>query len=238
VVRSSFDAYGELARLNVSATELSGRYQTQAEAERRILADVIRKLAIDPRDSLLEIGCGAGNLLIPLSFVTADVVGIDHPNVVAYARRASSGAGIRWLEGRFPDVMPSERFDCILMYSVIHYVPSFPELLPFITAAAGLLKPGGRLLVGDIPNSDRKRRFLESDAGQVFEREWQSARRESPASQSHVFDDATGIGALVDSQILEIVAHARAAGFHAYILPQPRDLPFGHTREDVLIVRP
>jgi 2-polyprenyl-3-methyl-5-hydroxy-6-metoxy-1,4-benzoquinol methylase len=238
VVKSSFDAYGELARSNVSATELSGRYETQAEAERRIVDDVGRKLAIAPGDSLLDIGCGAGNLLIPLSFVTADAVGIDHPDVISYARQYFSGARIRWLAGQFPSVAFTEQFDCILLYSVIHCIPSFPELYPFIDAAAGLLKPGGRLLIGDIPNGDRKRRFLESQAGQIFEGEWQRSRRESPAKQSSVFDGATGIGTLNDAAILEIVARSRANGFHVYILPQPQDLPFGRTREDILIVRP
>ncbi len=238
MVRSSFDAYGELARSNVSATELSGRYETQAEAERRIVADVGRKLAIDPRDSLLDIGCGAGNLLIPLSFVAADAVGIDHPDVISYARQHSCGARIRWLAGQFPDVALNERFDCILLYSVIHYVPSFSELLPFIDAGADLLKPGGRLLIGDIPNRDRKRRFLESEVGQIFEKEWQKSRLESPRKESRIFDDATGIGTLSDAESLEIAARSRANGFHVYILPQPQDLPFGHTREDILVVRP
>jgi 2-polyprenyl-3-methyl-5-hydroxy-6-metoxy-1,4-benzoquinol methylase len=238
VVKSSFEAYGELARSNVSATELSGRYQSQAEAERRIVGDVARKLAIDPADSLLEIGCGAGNLLIPLSFVAADAVGIDHPDVISYASRSSCGARIRWLNGQFPAVAINERFDCVLIYSVIHYVPSFSELLPFINAAAGLLKPGGRLMIGDIPNSDKKRRFLKSDAGQIFEKEWQRSRRESPGNEASVFDGATGIGTFSDTEIFEIATLSRANGFHAYLLPQPPDLPFGHTREDILIVRP
>ena len=30
----------------------------------------------------------------------------------------------------------------------------------------------------------------------------------------------------------------RAQGFHTYLMRQPADLPFGHTREDLLIERP
>jgi 2-polyprenyl-3-methyl-5-hydroxy-6-metoxy-1,4-benzoquinol methylase len=238
MVKSSFDAYGELAKSNVSATELSGRYQSQAEAERRIAGDVWKKLAITPTDSLLEIGCGAGSLLIPLSFLTADAVGIDHPDVISYARQHAGEARIRWFSGQFPGITLDKRFGCILLYSVIHYISSFDEVLALIDAAVALLEPGGRLLVGDIPNRDRKARFLESEAGKIFESEWQRSTLASSKAQSTVFDGAAGIGTLSDREVCNILTRSRGQGFHAYLLPQPPDLPFGRTREDILIVRP
>ena len=38
-----------------------------------------------------------------------------------------------------------------------------------------------------------------------------------------------------DVLVLEIVAFIRGKGFEAFLLPQPIDLPFGGSREDILV---
>jgi hypothetical protein len=38
--------------------------------------------------------------------------------------------------------------------------------------------------------------------------------------------------------VFAVLQRARAAGFHAYVLPQPAHLPLANRREDILIVRP
>jgi hypothetical protein len=45
-------------------------------------------------------------------------------------------------------------------------------------------------------------------------------------------------GKLDDAVVLGIVARCRAAGFDAYLMPQPPVLPMANRREDILIVRP
>jgi cyclopropane fatty-acyl-phospholipid synthase-like methyltransferase len=236
--KSFFDAYGELARANVSTTQMAGRYEIQALAERRIVDDVKTKLVLGAGDRLLDVGCGPGNLLIPLAFASAEAIGIDHPDVIAQARRIFSDPRVKWLEGQFPDVKISGLFDCILAYSVIQYLRSFDDVLAFIEAGAMLLKGGGRFLIADIPNKDKKRRFGESEAGRAFETEWRKSVDNDSSISKNIFDDAIGIGPLDDAAILEITAKFRARDFHVYVLPQSPELPFGHTREDLLIVRP
>jgi 2-polyprenyl-3-methyl-5-hydroxy-6-metoxy-1,4-benzoquinol methylase len=235
---SFFDAYGALARAGVSTTQMSGRYEIQAAAERRIIDDVKRKLSVDVGDRLLEVGCGPGNLLIPLAFATQEAVGVDHPDVIAQARRIFSDPRVKWVAGQFPDVEISGLFDCVLAYSVIQCLRSFDDVLAFIEAGAMLLKPGGRMLIADVPNKDKKKRFSESEAGRAFEADWRRSVELDSSAPVNVFDDAVGVGALDDAGVLRIVAKFRAMDFHAYILPQPPELPFGRTRDDVLIVRP
>jgi len=46
------------------------------------------KLRLGPSNTLLEIGCGAGNLLISLARLVGSAIGIDHENLPAEARRA------------------------------------------------------------------------------------------------------------------------------------------------------
>ena len=59
------------------------------------------------------------------------------------------------------------------MYSMIHYT-SRPWAL--VEAGVNLLKPGGRLLIGDIPNRDAKARFLDSPAGREFAVQWEDRK--------------------------------------------------------------
>ena len=143
--------------------------------------------------------------------------------------------------GFFPDVAVEGRFDRVLVYGVIHILPDWPTLLRFLDAAIGLLAPAGRLLIGDIPNSDRKKRFLGSEAGKIFDAEWKRRMAESGSGAAEdpfaVFSGTASVGTLDDKSLLGLLERYRARGHHTYVVPQRPDLPFGHTREDILIER-
>jgi 2-polyprenyl-3-methyl-5-hydroxy-6-metoxy-1,4-benzoquinol methylase len=241
--RSQFEAYGELACTGVDPTAQAGRYATQREAERLIVLDLLPKLALTPTCHLLEIGCGSGNLLIPLSFLVATATGLDHPNVVSKGRQRFSATGIDWIGGEFPRDRPDQKFDRILVYSVLHCLPDFAAVSSFVRAAAALLGPSGRLVLGDIPNKDCKHRFIASEFGRAFDAQWRAAALAAgPAVAADttrtVFDGISSIGTLDDQMMLDIVAFLRADGFHATIVSQAPDLPFGHTREDIVVIKP
>jgi len=97
------------------------------------------------------------------------------------------------------------------------------------------------MLLGDIPNISKKQRFLKSETGKEFETTWKEKNRipsEALAEANNnlvadpnlvIFDDAT---------VLSLMAFIRGEGFHAYVLPQLTNLPFGHTREDILVEKP
>lgn len=238
---SAFELYAKLARdgASLTDTQLAGRYQCQAEAERLIPLDVAQKLRLAPGDRLFEIGCGTGNLLLPLSFLCESALGMDNEEAVERLSRAAPRQNVSVLVGLFPQGAPQGQFDCVLAYSVIHYFTSLKQVEAFISAALELLAPGGRMLIGDIPNKDLKRRFLTSEAGTAFDKEWRaSASARSSDSHMSTFGCAEMIGAFSDQQLLGIVEQIRSSGCNAYILPQPGELPFGHTREDILAVRP
>ena len=103
----------------------------------------------------------------------------------------------------------------------------------FVDAALSLLKPGGHFLIGDLPNFSKLRRFLSSDAGREYHHSYMKTDRppEVPAF-------ALATERIDDGMVLGFVLRARLAGFDAYLLPQPPDLPLANRREDLLIVRP
>ena len=243
VDRTFFDAYGQLAKAGHDALAMSGRYRSQAGAEKHIVRDIAAKLEAASGNDLLEIGCGAGNLLIPLSFMVDSAVGIDHPEVIAQAQKRASLANLSYIAGPFPQNAPQRQFDRILIYSVIHYLPDMAQVTDFVMAATGMLARGGRMLIGDIPNSGLKQRFLASDFGIAFQKQWEAARQQTgesgkDAEIAGVFAGRKSVGTLDDAMILALAGKIREAGLHAYIERQHPDLPFGHTREDILVIRP
>jgi SAM-dependent methyltransferase len=235
--RKSFENYGLLVSRVRDFTALAGRYSVQKSAERIILRDVLAKLDIRPEHSLLDIGCNAGNLTIPLSFMVARTTGLDHPECLRRMRERFP-TGIELVSGNFLDVALSGPFDRILCYDVLHYLRNPDEVYKFMDKAVGLLAQGGKALFGDIPNVSVKQRFLESAEGIDFSKKWQDQRKHaSEEDQSFVFEPDPELVQFDDRLMLDIIRKYRRTGSQGYILPQAADLPFGHTREDILIVR-
>lgn len=238
----SFEAFGDLGASDLTDTEKAGRHPIQADDEKNIIADVITKLDLGPADDLLEIGCGTGTLMIPLSFMVRNATGIDHENMIGSLRRRFSDGGVHTLAGNFLDIDVEGDFSKILVYSVLHYLSDEDEVVNFLERAVGLLRSGGRLLIGDIPNDDRKRRFAESERGVRFNAAWaQKVQEQSLANDTEEMFARIGRDvqrvAFGDALVLRLVAHFRGRGLDAFIVPQPTNLPFCHTREDILIVQ-
>ena len=235
--------YAEAARLDLPPTLQAGRYDIQAEAERLILADVIAKLQPRPGDRLLDIGAGAGLLTIPLSFMVDAVVAMDHPGVLARLRARFSDGTVQLLPGSFPAVTPKGLFDRIVAYSVIQYVSNVAAAADFVCAAARLLNPGGRLLIADLPNRDVKARLGASARAAQVDRDWVERKRGSttPPELRRAIDERIGgagiMGTFSDADVLALVAALRSAGFNATIAAQDENLPFGLTREDLIVSR-
>lgn len=113
--------------------------------------------------------------------------------------------------------------------------------MDFVERAFALLEPGGRMLIGDIANADQRQRFLDSDFGRDFTAAWQARRlAETPpdaAAGAVPTPEAVPVVRIGDDLLLRLLARFRRDDAHAYIVPEAPHLPFGHTREDILIRR-
>jgi predicted TPR repeat methyltransferase len=87
MVMDFFDAYGVAASKLNSPILISGRGLFNDNVD-SIVADVARKLEINSENIILEIGCGVGLLLTPLSRQVARAVGVD-TNIVSRDIRSS-----------------------------------------------------------------------------------------------------------------------------------------------------
>lgn len=237
---NQFDLYGiRAAADHLTTTEASGRYRIQADGLKRAIRDIQHKLALSPADRFLDIGCGVGDLTIPLSFQAGSTACVDHAQVLLRLQQRLPQEPICYIAGSFLEIDIDDTFDKILAYGVLICLDSQEQLFRFIDKALGLLAPGGRFLAGDFVNSGKKERFLGSDLGKEFSLEWNrligggtknSAPTETELSPS-VFEQ------LDDAFIADILLTYRKKGFETFLLPQPRDLAFGNTREDILFVK-
>lgn len=217
-----------------SMTEVSGRLLVQENAEKLVASDIAEKLRLQPDDTLLEIGCGVGNVLIPLSFSVRHCTGIDHEKLIAHAAERFDTDNIDYVAGQFPNVSVSGPFDKILVYSVLAYMKDETELFAFIDKALTLLSPSGRMMLGDIACIGNKERFAKSEQGKEFQKQWEKMREETPGTS---LPSPTGnFIELTDEIVLKILLHARQKGFHSYVVEQDPALPFGNSREDIIIV--
>jgi hypothetical protein len=127
----------------------------------------------------------------------------------------------------------ANRVDAIISYSVAHYAFVECSIFEFVDRAMTLLAPGGEMLIGDIPNVSKRKRFLSSPAGVRFHQEFMG-RVEQPFVEFNQPEP----GKIDDSAILGLLLRARLAGCDSYILPQGAGLPMANRREDLLIRKP
>ena len=113
----------------------------------------LRPLA--PAERVVDVGCGAGiDSMIAAKMVgsTGRVIGVDMtPPMLAKAREGAKSAGftnVEFLEG-FAEALPvpDEWADVVISNGVMNL---FPDKLAGLQEMARVLKPGGRLQIGDI----------------------------------------------------------------------------------------
>jgi protein-L-isoaspartate O-methyltransferase len=103
--KKEFNNYGSRALTKgLSQTEIAGRYLSQTISEKRIIADVIEKLNIQPEDRFLDVGCGPGLNLVPVSYMCSSSYGIDHPEVIRYLSKRIGSNEINLIGGDFLEI--------------------------------------------------------------------------------------------------------------------------------------
>ena len=213
------------------------------ESEKFIFDDVVEKLKLKDTNvkTILDIGCGCSTLVeLIIDFShnqTKSLFLVDSEEMLASIDAGAKLASpdLKLIPGCFPDVelddeVYSNKFDAILVYSVIQYPFLEGSIFSFIHKCVDLLNVGGRLLIGDIPNYSKRERFLASESGQEF-------LNQNAIISQNILTDHKQSERIDDSIIFSILQRYRSFGCETYLLEQAPELPFSNRREDILIVK-
>lgn len=207
-----------------------------------IFQDIVQKVPSLSRaqSTVMEIGPGCSELPLMLirhcQLKNSDVIFVDNEEMLA---QLPNEPRISKYAGPFPEAIRTQAarlagsIDTIIAYSVIQYVFVGGNIWGFLDQALSLLRGGGEIFLGDIPNISMRKRFFASDSGKEFHQRFSGDV--TPPSVEFNRIEASHID---DSVVLSMVARARSQGFHAWILPQDLSLPMGNRREDLLIRKP
>jgi trans-aconitate methyltransferase len=141
-----------------------------------VIDTLIGAFGLNSDDVVIDLGCGTGQLTLPIAGQVRAVAGVDpEPDMLARARRAATDQGIRnasWLLGADTDVpalaglLGSHHAGAVTIGQALHWM-DYRKLIP---ALIPLLRPGGGIAVmtngrpmwlHDSPWSRALRGFLE-----------------------------------------------------------------------------
>ena len=209
--------------------------------ERAIFDDILGKCGqlTSTGKTVLDIGSGCSDLpVLLLDHCTQQshhLIFLDSQEMLDLLPDAPH---VRKVAGYYPECPAlinelQNQVDCILVYSVAQYIFSEGNFWKFIDTSLGLLKPSGQMLIGDIPNTSKRKRFFKSDAGRQHHKDYTQTDTEPFFSYNTI-----EAGQMDDAVVVAVLMRCRSQGFDAYVMPQLSHLPMANRREDILIVRP
>ena len=216
-----FDYYKEKATdSSLTDTEKCGRYLKQKDDELNIFEDVCSKLsALTEKDTLIiDIGCGCSDpvkrLIENSQTYKNNLVLVDSEEMLSLLPNLDN---ITKVNTHFPDQSFVEAYqnkaDAIIVYSVFHCVYLESDFIMFTDSLVKLLNNGGTLLLADLPNATKKKRFLSSDEGKAFHKEW-SGEETMPEVNWNQFE----AGSLDDSLVMMLMMRYRQMGYETYLV--------------------
>ncbi|MBX9679887.1 MAG: class I SAM-dependent methyltransferase [Gemmataceae bacterium] len=143
------------------------RLWMRPEMYQGLMRSVQQQLELTTDHSLLEVGCAAGMLAKGFAPLCKQYVGLDiAPGAVAKARTLGLPNATFEVANAQQMVYPDGAFDRAVCYDVLTNFDSFAKVEPILREMVRMVKPGGKALVGSIPDESCKEAFLKR-AGEV-----------------------------------------------------------------------
>ena len=238
----SFDDFKSMAKdPSLSTIEKIGFPEAyRKNNEELILEDISSKLSNlnKPRQKILDIGSGCSKLT---ELLMDKAKTLEHELILCDSEEMlellENQDFIKKITGKFPYNIKkmthlTETLDGILVYSVLQHVILEDSIFNFIDSALELLKSGGQLLIGDIPNISKRERFFSSSTGIESHQEYTHSNTLPKLNSNKLLKNK-----IDDSILMSIMQRYRNFGFETYLLAQNPQLVMSNRREDILIVK-
>ncbi len=120
----------------------------------KVTAAVLAAAAVGPGDMVIDLGCGNGQISVPLAKQGAEVLGVDvSPAMADQLRAEARRQGLSTLDAIALPVekldLPPASADLIVSSYALHHLRD-PDKARLVAAALTWLRPGGRLLIADM----------------------------------------------------------------------------------------
>ena len=211
-----------------------GRLKEHKNSEKKIFSDIKKKLDLKRNDNLIDIGCGAGPVCdYMVKYAKKNKINLtlnDIPEVIRFLKkRYKKNKNIKYLSGEFQKQKIKKRFNKVLCYSVIQCTNN-PKV--FFNEILNIVSDQSSILIGDIPNTSKKKRFLTSKFGKKFEEK----RIKKKINNINKYLKENKQNNLINDELIkEFLIKFKKKGFNFFILRQDSKLPFSYTREDILV---
>ena len=152
---AGFDRWADEYEQSVRGSEAADRYPFAGYS--RVLRAVCAALPKAERPVILDLGFGTGALTAQLYDRGCEVWGQDFsPRMLELAQERMPKAHLfcgDFGQGLVPP-LSAQRYDAVVSTYALHHLTD-EEKVPLLKTLRGLLKPGGKVLIGDVAFADR-----------------------------------------------------------------------------------
>lgn len=175
------------------------------------------------QDTLIELCCGNGLILGSLAKQCARAIGVDFSRILLkQANELFPNVFETICDDVFEVSLPENSADVVLIYFAIQHFDQ-KNAVRLIEKAIKLLKPGGRLLVGDVPDASQLWQYLNKPK---YRRDY----------IQRILDDRPMIGTWFDCEFYEAIGEY-IHDVDVRIIKQPKFLINSNYRYDVLYTK-
>lgn len=123
----------------------------------KIMIEKIRdKMELNCSDDFLEVGCGAGMLLIPLSKFVRTASGVDYSSSLIEKLKKNWGGGILKIAEARDLPFKCNSFNKVLANSIFQYFPSYEYAAESVQEMTLVCRKPGIVYISDVPDITKK----------------------------------------------------------------------------------